>query len=59
MNIERIEEIKEQIEPLSNENIKRKRANFPKETVEILTEWLINNLDNPYPDYNERLELCN
>ncbi|CCH60177.1 hypothetical protein TBLA_0C03740 [Henningerozyma blattae CBS 6284] len=34
-----------------------KRSNLPKETVQILNDWLLNHLRNPYPTPKEKSEL--
>ena len=34
-----------------------KRSNLPKKTVEILNNWLLNHLHDPYPSPEEKLEL--
>lgn len=34
-----------------------KRSNLPKETVEILNNWLLNHLNNPYPTQDEKNDL--
>lgn len=34
-----------------------KRSNLPKKTVEILNNWLLNHLHNPYPSPQEKMEL--
>lgn len=34
-----------------------KRSNLPKRTVEILNDWLLNHLHDPYPTPHEKMEL--
>ncbi|ODV74157.1 homeobox domain-containing protein CYBJADRAFT_118113, partial [Cyberlindnera jadinii NRRL Y-1542] len=31
-----------------------KRTNLPRETIEILNDWIVNNLDNPYPNHTQK-----
>ncbi|GMG40307.1 unnamed protein product [Ambrosiozyma monospora] len=38
-------------------NSKKKRTNLPKKTTVILLNWLNDNLDHPYPNSKEKLEL--
>lgn len=37
--------------------IKKKRDNYPKETTEVLKQWLFDHLSDPYPSEAERDEL--
>ncbi len=32
----------------------KKRTNLPRETIEILNEWILNNMDNPYPNHTQK-----
>jgi hypothetical protein len=32
----------------------KKRTNLPRETIDILNEWIVNNLDNPYPNHTQK-----
>lgn len=32
----------------------RKRTNLPKETIEILNDWIMQNMDNPYPNHIQK-----
>lgn len=36
---------------------KKKRSNLPKKTTKILIDWLNQNLNNPYPNSKEKIEL--
>lgn len=32
----------------------KKRTNLPRETIEILNDWILNNMDNPYPNHSQK-----
>lgn len=32
----------------------KKRTNLPRETIEVLNDWIVNNLDNPYPNHTQK-----
>lgn len=32
----------------------KKRTNLPRETIEILNDWILNNMDNPYPSHSQK-----
>ncbi|AOA64157.1 Homeodomain-containing protein and putative transcription factor [Komagataella phaffii CBS 7435] len=36
---------------------KKRRSNLPKRTTTILSDWLVNNLNHPYPNPRQKLEL--
>lgn len=35
----------------------KRRSNLPKETIQILNQWLLDHLHNPYPTQQEKREL--
>lgn len=37
-----------------NSTNSKKRTNLPRETIEILNDWIVNNLDNPYPNHTQK-----
>ncbi|KAH3684414.1 hypothetical protein WICPIJ_004600 [Wickerhamomyces pijperi] len=32
----------------------KKRTNLPRETIKILNEWILRNIDNPYPNHSQK-----
>ncbi|GMM45067.1 Tos8 protein [Pichia kluyveri] len=45
------------ISSITSKNGKKKRANLPKESTTILLNWLHENIDHPYPNSKEKLNL--
>ncbi|KAH3680323.1 hypothetical protein WICMUC_000390 [Wickerhamomyces mucosus] len=35
-------------------NSNKKRTNLPRETIKILNDWVLRNLDNPYPNHSQK-----
>lgn len=48
----------ESIEPSADTNEhgqgNKKRTNLPRETIKILNEWILRNMDNPYPNHSQK-----
>lgn len=38
-------------------NPNKRRSNLPKETIQVLNQWLLDHLQNPYPTQQEKREL--
>ncbi|KAJ3283888.1 hypothetical protein HK104_010178 [Borealophlyctis nickersoniae] len=44
--------------PRADTGIKRSRKNHPRDKVKVLTEWIEEHRENPYPTEDEKAELC-
>ncbi|KAJ3279343.1 hypothetical protein HK104_001545 [Borealophlyctis nickersoniae] len=44
--------------PPADTGIKRSRKNHPRDKVKVLTEWIEEHRENPYPTEDEKAELC-